>query len=166
MHIPLNETEKEKTHKLDYTEIKSFEDACERLNLDPQNLPRLADIPKRYKKALMAFYKLMVIFEAINDSWVPDFGNVNQYKHFPLFVTDPSGTVFNERKDSSTSNLTKTTSYFCCETQNKADYIGKQFVELWKDYHLIARSLPDSNVIPVKKTGKDYTVRYKHGFCR
>lgn len=131
------------TEKFDYRTIETFEDACERLGLDPSNLPNLSTLPKRLKKPLIAFYKLMVVFESINDKWLPDYNNKNQCKYYPLFEIDPSGTGFFDCKNSSVFNNTKTNSFLCCNTQDKALYAGKQFIELWKDYYLINRSQPD-----------------------
>lgn len=56
-----------------------------------------------------------------------------------------------EFNNSSVLNNTKANSFLCCETQDKALYIGKQFIELWKDYYLINRSRPDPSELISRK---------------
>jgi hypothetical protein len=161
MKIPINHSEKEEP-TFDFTTIKTFEDACERLRLDPSNLPNLSALPKRFKKGLYAYYKLMVIFEAINDGWIPDFENKNQCKFFPIFEINPSGMNFSQCKNSSIYNLAKTSSFLCCGNQDKSVYISSQFTELFKDYLLINRSLPDQSTSEKQYPSKRMIVRARH----
>lgn len=46
-------------------EITSFEKACKVLKLSPTNLPKVGNLPARFKKRLVSDYKLSVIAEAI-----------------------------------------------------------------------------------------------------
>ena len=72
------------TKKFDYKTIKSFEDACAKEGVDPTNLPGVSMIDKGMGKALIAAYKLFVIFKAINDGWTPNWNDSSEWKYFPL----------------------------------------------------------------------------------
>ena len=141
MKIPEESSVKEKSN-FDYRTIASFEDACERLDLDPTNLPNLSALPRRFKKSIVAFYKLMIIFEAINNGWKPDFNDTKQPKYFPFYAVHRLGTGFITWKDSSTINTSKCCFFLCCGYQGEARYIALQFRDLYKDYILFDLSQP------------------------
>ena len=157
-----NQLERYSEH-FDFKSIETFEDACERLDLDPSNLPNLSAIPKRFKKPLIALYKLMIVAEAINDSWIPDFGNLNQEKFFPIFEINTAGRDFLNCKNSSVKNVTRSSSFLCFQTQDKAFYMSTQFTELFKDYLLIHRSRVDPSVFTEQDPAKQIIVRSRHG---
>ncbi len=50
--------------------VKSFEDACEILSIDP-DLPDASMLPEKDGKSIIAYYKLTVIIRALNEGWVP-----------------------------------------------------------------------------------------------
>jgi hypothetical protein len=142
MKIPINNSEKEKP-AFDFTTIETFEDACDVLGLDALNLPNLSAISKRFKKSLLAYYKLMVIFEAINNGWIPDFSISNQKKIVPTFEIDPSGLAFSHLNLSAFVNNSKSSTLLCCGNPAKVKYITLKFEGLFQDYLLISKSRPD-----------------------
>lgn len=76
--------------------IKTFEGACKALKLKATALPNVSALPKKHQKALIAHYKLVIISEALNAGWQPDWSNWNEYKYFPWFEVKktPSGFGF------------------------------------------------------------------------
>ena len=60
--------------------VNSFEDACVLLNLLPEKVFTIYDT-----KDEIAFKKLKVIIKALNDGWMPDWNNSNQYKYWNYF---------------------------------------------------------------------------------
>ena len=72
-----------KKEKFDYTTIKSYEDACKKVGVDPQALPDVSMIPEEFRKAIINCYKLYIIFKAINNGWIPDWRKYNQGKYYP-----------------------------------------------------------------------------------
>ena len=79
--------------KFDFRTIKTFEDACKAIRVTTA-LPTLANGCQELLKTTIAGYKLMVIFQAINAGWTPDWGNSDQAKWFPWFWVLPSGSGF------------------------------------------------------------------------
>lgn len=122
--------------KLDYKTIRTFEDACKELNIDPAHLPDVLLIPEEFRKAIVAAYKLMIIYKAINNGWVPDWSNTNQYKYYPWFWVLPSGSGFSFSLYYYTSTSTGVGSRLCTDTSEKAEYMAKQFSAEYQDYLL------------------------------
>ena len=66
--------------------IKSFEDACNVLQLDPTVLPDVSKLSEKRQKHTIANYKWDVIVEALNfevenKEWVPDYSNDKETKY-------------------------------------------------------------------------------------
>jgi hypothetical protein len=61
--------------------IKSFEDACKHLRLNPNDLPVVDMLPEKDRKSIIAFYKLTIIIRALNEGWEPDWSNWDEWKY-------------------------------------------------------------------------------------
>jgi hypothetical protein len=124
---------------MNYTEIKTFEDACKAQGVDANVLPDVSMLPAKHQKSIIAHYKLMVVVAAINGSWVADWSNRSQYKYEPWFKvipdsSKPSGFGLSSRDYDSWSAGTYVGSRLCFETSEQAEYAGTQFKELYEDY--------------------------------
>ena len=77
-------------------QIKTFEDACKKLGINPEEIK--ITLPKEmeaHAKALEAHSKLVVIAEALNDGWKPNWNDWDEYKYYPWFeMGSPSGSGF------------------------------------------------------------------------
>lgn len=125
-----------KKDQFDYQTIKSFEDACKRLGIDFEHLPYLSKVPEEFHKPILAYYKLVIIFKAINNGWKPNWGNYNEYKYYPWYYVLSSGFGFDDSYYNCTTTGTTVGSRLCTDTSEKAIYIAKQFEDLYKDYIL------------------------------
>jgi hypothetical protein len=114
--------------------VKSYEDACRELKLDPASLPDVSDCPDEDKEAMIAYYMLSIIARALNEGWKPDWLNSSEYKHYPWFDYDrsASGFVFSHTNCAGTG--TDFGSRLCFKTRDLAEYAGKQFCELYNKY--------------------------------
>jgi hypothetical protein len=132
-------TVKEKTaKKFDYKKIKTFEDACKHLDLDPAKLPEISTIPEEFRKVIIAGFKLMIIYKAINNGWKPDWANYNQVKYYLWFEVLSSGFGFSYSDSGCGTSDTPVGSCLCTDTSEKALYIGKQFQADYEDYLLFS----------------------------
>jgi hypothetical protein len=111
----------------DFRTIKSFEDACAKSNVNPSQLPDVSMIPEGFQKPIVNAYKLMIIYLAINNGWVPDWRNSSQKKWYPYFQVAPSGAGFSDSYDYCTLTFADVGSRLCTDTSEKALYIGRQF---------------------------------------
>ena len=115
------------TAKFDFRTIRSFEDACKKENIDPIALPEVSMIPEEFRKALIAAYKLFIIFKAINNGWVADFTNSNQGKYYPYLWVLSSGFRFVFSNYDYVNTGTIVGSRLCTFSSEAAIYIGQQF---------------------------------------
>ena len=133
-------TEKTKSQKtsskFDYKTIKSFEDACIKLGIDPEKLPDASMLPEELRKPVIASYKLMIIYQAINDGWKPDWNNSGQYKYFPWYRVLSSGFGFSCSLYYYDLTFTGVGSRLCTDSSDKAMYIAEQFKAEYQDYFL------------------------------
>ena len=124
-----------------FTQIKTFEDACKALNYDAE-LPNFSKVPEKHKKALEAHYQLIIIAEAINEGWQPDWNNTDEYKYelFPDIEENKSklsgfGLAYNFCVDWGSDTIVG--SRLCFQDTDKAKYCFETFKELWETYFLI-----------------------------
>lgn len=120
----------------DYKTIKTFKDACKKLNLDTAKLPDVSIMPERFRKPIIAASKLMIIYEAINNGWIPDWGNSNQWKYYPWYDFLSSGFGFSFTFYFYDRTSTIVGSRLCTDTREKALYIAEQFKTEYQEYFL------------------------------
>jgi hypothetical protein len=119
-----------------YKTIKTFEDACKKLGVDPTKLPDVSGILEEFAKPIIAAYKLMIIFKAINNGWKPNWSNWQQYKYYPWLEILSSGFGFSVTYYGYGNTDTVVGSRLCTDTSEKAMYIATQFEDLYQDYFL------------------------------
>lgn len=113
--------------------VKTYEDACEIIGEKPIDEQHLMDCG--IGKSEIAFIKLKTIFKAankMNNNWNADYSNSNQCKYYPYFIWRSSGFRYDDTYCTYTSTCTG--SRLCCGTHDDAEYIGKQFKDLYNDY--------------------------------
>jgi hypothetical protein len=119
------------TRLFNYRTIKSYEDACKALNLDSKRLPELSKVPVDFRRSIVAYHKLLIIYKAINDIWFPNYKNYYQIKYYPWIKGDLIG-----------YSTTRTHSYIgalCCDSAEKAEFIIEHFRAEYIDYLLLPR---------------------------
>ena len=126
-----------------FTEIKTFDDACKALEYDA-SIPQLGNAPAKHKKALEAHYKLVIITEAINEGWQPDWADHNQpkYELWPDIIEDdnkPSGFGLSSYVCGYWYSHTTVGSRLCFQSREKARHCFETFKQLWEDYFLIEK---------------------------
>ena len=130
---------KKTNEKFDFKTIKTFSDACKKLKLNPKKLPDVSLIPEEFKKAIIAAYKLMIIYKAINNGWQPDWANRNQYKYYPWFEVWSSGFGFSHTYYHFTNTTTNVGSRLCTDMPEKALFVARQFESEYADYMLFEK---------------------------
>lgn len=113
--------------------VKTYEDACEIIGEKPIDEQHLMDCG--IGKSEIAFIKLKTIFKAankMNNNWNADYSNLNQCKYYPFFIWRSSD--FRYYVTRYTIKDVRTGSWLCCGTHDDAEYIGKQFKDLYNDY--------------------------------
>ena len=115
--------------------IKTFEDACKALKLDPVKvLPKVSGMPKHHQEAMIAHAQLVIIAEALNGGWKPDWDNHNEWKYYPWFRMSGSGLSFYGYDGSSSDSGVG--SRLCFKSRELAEYAGKQFLDIYTEFFI------------------------------
>ena len=119
------------------TKIKTFEAACKALKLDPKKcLPDVKGMPKHHQEATLAHAKLVIITEALNEGWKPNWKNGQWDKWYPWFDLS-SGSGLSLHGAANRGSYSCVGSRLCFKSQDLAEYAGKKFSALYKAYFLI-----------------------------
>jgi hypothetical protein len=119
-----------------HTKIKTFENACKKLGIS-MALPNVEMIPKHLQKQVIADYKLVVIAEALNEGWKPDWNNSSEYKYYPWFKMSSSGVGFSCGGCGCVGSVSVVGSRLVFKNIELAKYFGKQFINI----HKVARTI-------------------------
>lgn len=125
----------------DYEEItdrvKTYEDACKVLGVEPINEQNAK--AQGFRSDEIARRKLETIAAALNEGWKPDWNNTNQYKYYPYFYIQENakGKGFAGLSYASTCNAAAFTtahvgSRLCFYASRLARYAGNQFTDLYE----------------------------------
>jgi hypothetical protein len=117
--------------------IKSFEDAVKATGRP--DTPDFSNVPEDLREYFEAQYQIVVIAEALNEGWKPNWGDSNEPKYFPYFWHEDadgeeevsSGFVFHYSYFSYSTATAGNGLRLCFRTRALAEYAGKQFIEIW-----------------------------------
>lgn len=117
--------------------VKSFEDACQVLGIST-NVPEVKGLPRKHQKAIIANYKLIVIAEALNEGWKPNWQDSDEYKYYPWFdMSNPAGVGCSHTNNTASTTLAYFGSRLCLKNRELAIYFGQTFTDLFNDSLLL-----------------------------
>lgn len=125
----------------DYEEItdrvKTYEDACKVLGVEPINEQNAK--AQGFRSDEIARRKLETIAAALNEGWKPDWNNTDQYKYYPYFYIQENtkgkgsaGLSFALTAYTATSTTASFGSRLCFYASRLARYAGNQFTDLYE----------------------------------
>lgn len=124
-----------------YTDLKTFEDACKVEKLNPKKvLPDFKLYPAKDRKAMIAHAKLVIIAKAANrlanngKPWKADFKDSNQSKYTPYFYIPSGSSGFRYDDCDGWYSLTDVGSRLCFISWEVGKYVGETFVKLYNEY--------------------------------
>ncbi len=124
--------------KVDITnKVKTFEDACKALGLDPKQLPVVDHLPEKDRRSIIAYYKLTVIIRALNEGWEPDWTNWDEWKYYNWFYINSAGFAYANSSYAATYTDTAVGSPLCFKNETLARYAREQFPDLYIEYLFI-----------------------------
>lgn len=117
--------------------VKSFEDACQVLGIST-NVPEVKGLPRKHQKAIIANYKLIVIAEALNEGWKPNWQDSDEYKYYPWFdMSNPAGVGYSHTDRTASATAAYVGSRLCLKNRELAIYFGQTFTDLFNDSLLL-----------------------------
>lgn len=120
----------------DAPRVKSYEEACERVGVEPLTEERIKALELRPDE--VARKKLEVITAALNEGWSPDWNNTSEYKYYPYFYIEPrrrsayAGLSCTRTYIAASSTTANIGSRLCFHDHETARYAGKTFTELYE----------------------------------
>lgn len=124
----------------DYEEItdrvKTYEDACKVLGVEPINEQNAK--AQGFRSDEIARRKLETIAAALNEGWKPDWNNTDQYKYYPYFYiqenANGASAGLSYASANNTASLTNAAigSRLCFYASRLARYAGNQFTDLYE----------------------------------
>lgn len=125
-----------KTAPKDITKrVKSYADACAVLGIEPMNEEVLVKLG--FTGEEIARRKVGTIAEALNEGWVPNWNDTDEYKYYPYFYIEPNnfsasaGLSYASTANALTNAAASIGSRLCFKTSELARYAGKTFTELY-----------------------------------
>ena len=113
--------------------IKTFDDVIRELGDDPEDFKNAISIMDEPDE--IAYVKLKLIVKALNEGWTPDWENGKWDKYFPWFTMgSPSGVGFSCHGYDDWLSHSTVGSRLCFKSRELAEYAGKQFTEIYKDF--------------------------------
>lgn len=117
--------------------VKSFEDACQVLGIST-NVPEVKGLPRKHQKAIIANYKLIIIAEALNEGWKPNWQDSDEYKYYPWFdMSNPAGVGCSYTGSAASGTSANFGSRLCLKNRELAIYFGQTFTDLFNDSLLL-----------------------------
>ena len=119
--------------------LKTFEDACKVLGIQPSVVPTFELYPEQDRKAMQAHAKLVLIARAANQlandnkPWQPDWNDYDQYKYYPWFDMGGSS-CFRYHVYADWISYSTVGSRLCFKSSVLAEYAGKQFLNQYKQF--------------------------------
>lgn len=117
--------------------VKSYNDACAVLGEEPLSEEVLTKLG--FTGEEIARRKLGTIAKALNEGWVPDWNNTDEYKYYPWFYIQPAHYgAYAGLACATANNAASTTSAraglgprLCFKTSSLARYAGETFTDLY-----------------------------------
>lgn len=125
----------------DYEEItdrvKTYEDACKVLGVEPINEQNAK--AQGFRSDEIARRKLETIAAALNEGWKPDWNNTDQYKYYPYFYIQENakgkgsaGLSYAYTINAATNSYAYFGSRLCFYASRLARYASNQFTDLYE----------------------------------
>ena len=116
--------------------IKTYEDACEELDIPVMDESKLMEYGLTTQD--IAYQKLATIIKALNEGWQPDVCDSDVCRWYPWFLPNGSPSSFAFRASYYEYSLANagSGSRLCLKSEELSDYIGKHFLDLWKQHIL------------------------------
>ena len=114
--------------------VKTWADACAIKGIDPiTSLPFQSPMDDM-QLAVNATFQAYIIFEVLNEGWKPNWNNSGEYKYYPYFDIRNGFSCHAYRYGRSGTFVG---SRLCFKSRELAEYAGKTFTDIYKQFFVI-----------------------------
>ena len=120
--------------------IASFEEACKKEGLNPEDETPFKNPSNGRQLAVNAAAKLFIISKSLNGDWVADWDNWDQYKYYPWFdmrTSAAGGSGFSYAGFDCDAGGSFVGSRLVYKDRQTAEYAGKQFIDIYRDLMVV-----------------------------
>jgi hypothetical protein len=121
--------------------VKTFEDACKVLGLDPNQLPVVEHLPEKDRRSIVAYYKLTIITRVLNEEWEPNFSDLGDMKFWNWFYIEDNGAdagfAYTRTDMAAVRTNASVGPRLCFRAREIAEYASRQFRDLYFEYLFI-----------------------------
>ena len=114
--------------------IKSFEDALEFSGKTAKEVLPYENPKNDIEEALNAYAKMFLIISILNDGWIADLSNNNQYKYYPYFKQSSSGSGLSYGGCDTWRTNACVGVRLALKNSSLAIYCGNQFVDIYSKF--------------------------------
>ena len=114
--------------------IKTFEDAMAATGRT--EMPDFSTFPAELRKHFEVLFKMVVIVEALNEGWKPNWNDGNERKFYPWFWMSPGSFAFCDSCYDNVCASAGSGSRLKLKSRELAEYCATQFTDIWKDIQL------------------------------
>lgn len=113
--------------------IKTLEDIYNELNIKREDIIPFKNPINKQQLSVNAFIDIQNISKVLNEDWIEDWDNSNQYKYYPWFEKKKvSGWCFDCSHADCYYGIVGFGFYY--KTSEIAKYVGNQFLKVYQDY--------------------------------
>lgn len=114
-----------------YTDIKTFEDACNFLDVNPEKFEKATDyLPIN----VYAYMQLTIISQALNGGTNMNYDDTDEYKYYPYFYAKGSSSGFSYDVYGYGRTFSIVASRLAYKSGEIAKYAGEQFLSIYDRY--------------------------------
>jgi hypothetical protein len=117
--------------------IESYADACAEVGITPLTMSDFSALPETDRESSYAYHQLTIIARALNEGWVPDYSDGNQYKYYPYFVWDnkaAGGSGFSFYRYCYDVSFSDVGARLVFKTSELATHAGKKFISIYNQF--------------------------------
>jgi len=111
--------------------VKTFADACIKCGTTEDEFNEKY-LSLGLREDTINYERAVIVAQALNEGWIPDWNDKNQRKYHPWFIASPFG--FDGTHCVNWAANTDAGSRLCYRTSELAEYAGRQFVEIYKKF--------------------------------
>lgn len=116
----------------------TWEEVCQKAGIDPNQLPDVSWMPQDLQPYMIAAYKLAIIHDVLNEGWVPDWSNSNEYKYYAWWNMNDSNAPLGFSYYGYVCAFTYTSlgARQFLKSSELVEHAAEHFIDVYRDFHV------------------------------